>query len=75
MEDEGITFVTGVEVGKDKKGSEIMESNDAMLLCLGATWPRDLPIPGMIVLIVYVVNCYTSYLTSKNKHRTGAYNN
>ncbi|KAL4232715.1 hypothetical protein ACF0H5_007403 [Mactra antiquata] len=46
MEDEGITFVTGVEVGKDMKGSELLDDYDAVLLSLGATWPRDLPIPG-----------------------------
>ena len=46
MEDEGIVFHTGVEVGKDMKGEDILKENDAMLLALGSTWPRDLPIPG-----------------------------
>ena len=47
MEDEGIIFHTGVEVGKDMKAEEILKDHDAMLLALGSTWPRDLPIPGM----------------------------
>lgn len=42
--------MTGVEVGKDKMGSDLMKENDAMLLATGSTWPRDLPIPGMIEL-------------------------
>ena len=46
LEDEGIVFQTGVEVGKDLKGEEILKDHDAMLLALGSTWPRDLPIPG-----------------------------
>ncbi|XP_053987028.1 uncharacterized protein LOC128880703 isoform X1 [Hylaeus volcanicus] len=43
---EGITFKTGVNVGKDISAKELREQYDAMLLCTGATWPRDLPIPG-----------------------------
>ena len=46
MEAEGIEFKTGVEVGQDVKGEEILKENDAMLMALGSTWPRDLPIPG-----------------------------
>ncbi|XP_060602982.1 uncharacterized protein LOC132756035 [Ruditapes philippinarum] len=46
MEQEGITFVSGVEIGKDKLGSELTKEYDAMLLSMGAAWPRDLPIPG-----------------------------
>lgn len=41
---EGITFQTGVHVGKDMKASELLEKNDAVLLTTGATWPRDLPL-------------------------------
>uniref|UniRef100_UPI0014793D12 putative glutamate synthase [NADPH] isoform X1 n=2 Tax=Osmia lignaria TaxID=473952 RepID=UPI0014793D12 len=43
---EGITFKTGVNVGKDISAKELAEQYDAMLLCTGATWPRDLQIPG-----------------------------
>ena len=39
-------FKTGVEVGKDVKGEEILKDHDALLMALGSTWPRDLPIPG-----------------------------
>ncbi|XP_058809290.1 uncharacterized protein LOC131674568 [Phymastichus coffea] len=43
---EGITFKTGVNVGKDVSAKELHEQYDAVLICTGATWPRDLPIPG-----------------------------
>ncbi|CAK9821685.1 Glutamate synthase [NADH] [Anthophora retusa] len=43
---EGITFKTGVDVGKHISVKELHEQYDALLLCTGATWPRDLQIPG-----------------------------
>ncbi|XP_015600408.1 putative glutamate synthase [NADPH] isoform X3 [Cephus cinctus] len=43
---EGIIFKTGVNVGKDISAKELKEQFNAVLLCTGATWPRDLPIPG-----------------------------
>ena len=46
MTEEGIEFVTGVEVGKDLSAQKLKKENDAVLLALGATHPRDLPIPG-----------------------------
>lgn len=46
MTQEGITFTCGQEVGKDLPATDILAENDAMVLALGATYPRDLPIPG-----------------------------
>ena len=43
---EGVTFVTGVEIGKDKSAEELRQEFDAIVLCGGATKPRDLPIEG-----------------------------
>ncbi len=43
---EGINFVTKVEVGIDISGKEIVAQNDAVVVCTGATKPRDLPIEG-----------------------------
>ena len=43
---EGIIFKTGVDVGKDVTTQELRKEFDAVLLTTGATWPRDLPIPG-----------------------------
>ena len=49
LEREGITFKTNINVGKDVTAKSIMDQNDAVVCALGATWPRDLPIPGTLV--------------------------
>lgn len=46
MEAEGVTFKTGVEVGKNLSAERLLTDFDATVLCTGATKPRDLPIPG-----------------------------
>ena len=50
MQEEGITFVTGADIGSGKNGTRSVTSlaaeSDALLLATGATRPRDLPIPG-----------------------------
>jgi len=46
MAAEGVEFKTGVEVGKDVDPVELQKEYDAVLLSVGSTVPRDLPIPG-----------------------------
>jgi glutamate synthase (NADPH/NADH) len=46
MAKEGIEFRTNVEVGKDIDSNRLFREYDAILLATGATWPRDLNIPG-----------------------------
>ncbi len=46
MEAYGVTFSTGVEVGINLAVERLMEDFSAVVLCTGATKPRDLPIPG-----------------------------
>ena len=46
MEQEGVQFVTGVNVGTDKSAQELLDSFDAVVLCTGAKQPRDLNVPG-----------------------------
>jgi len=46
MEDEGIVFKCNTEVGKDITSQQLMSDFDAIVLCTGATKPRDLPIDG-----------------------------
>ncbi len=46
MAAEGVIFKTGVNVGVDISGDELRSRFDAVVLCGGATKPRDLPIPG-----------------------------
>ncbi len=46
LADEGVKFVTSCEIGKDLDAVHLREENDAIVLCVGATKPRDLTIPG-----------------------------
>ncbi len=46
MEQEGVTFWTSMEVGKDIPAQRLAEHYDAIVLAGGAEQPRDLPIPG-----------------------------
>ena len=46
MEEEGIRFVTNCNIGKDKKASSLLKEYDRVLLCCGASNPRDIKVPG-----------------------------
>ena len=46
MKAEGISFVTNTEVGKDYPVAALEADYDAIVLCGGATKPRDLPVEG-----------------------------
>lgn len=46
MEAEGVVFQTGVDVGKDRKASQIRKDFDRVVLACGASNPRDISVPG-----------------------------
>jgi glutamate synthase (NADPH/NADH) small chain len=46
MEAEGILFKTGVRVGVDSADGTLFNNFDAVVICTGATRPRELAIPG-----------------------------
>ncbi|MCC8028287.1 MAG: glutamate synthase subunit beta [Lachnospiraceae bacterium] len=46
MKEEGITFLTGVNIGKDEKAADILKNYDAVVLACGAKNPRDINAPG-----------------------------
>jgi glutamate synthase (NADPH) small chain len=46
MRREGTVFRPGVAVGSDLPATDLRERFDALVLAVGATVPRDLPIPG-----------------------------
>ncbi|AYY12880.1 glutamate synthase subunit beta [Actinobacteria bacterium YIM 96077] len=46
MRAEGTIFRTGIEVGETLTGQELKRRYDAVVLAVGATQARDLPIPG-----------------------------
>ena len=46
LEEEGIEFIVNTEIGKDIKAEQLEADYDAVVLCMGATVRRELPIPG-----------------------------
>jgi glutamate synthase (NADPH) small chain len=46
MEEEGITFQTNTDIGNNYPAEKLLKEFDAVVLCTGATKPRDLPIEG-----------------------------
>lgn len=46
LEDEGVTFKCGVNIGKDISAEQLRKDYDSVVVCTGATKARDLPIPG-----------------------------
>ncbi|MGI9534206.1 MAG: glutamate synthase small subunit, partial [Thermodesulfobacteriota bacterium] len=70
LSEEGINFKTSVEVGKDICSKELVDENDAVVICTGATKPRDLPIEGRELGGIYYAMQYLrantkSFLDSK----------
>jgi glutamate synthase (NADPH) small chain len=46
MAAEGVNFVANTEVGRDYPSEKLLREFDAVILCTGATKPRDLPVEG-----------------------------
>ena len=46
MEAEGVTFVTGADVGKTRKAEKLLKEYDSVILACGASNPRDINAPG-----------------------------
>ncbi len=46
LEDSGVIFKCNVNVGTDITAEQLLKDFDAVVICTGATKPRDLPIPG-----------------------------
>jgi glutamate synthase (NADPH/NADH) small chain len=67
MRQEGVRFVTSVEV-KGDKALEIRKDHDAMVLACGATVPRDLPVPGRELGGVHFA---MEFLTQQNRKVAG----
>jgi glutamate synthase (NADPH/NADH) small chain len=70
MEAEGLKVMTGVEVGKDISGKEIMKKYDAVCLAIGAMHPRDLEVEGRELDGIHFA---MEYLTQQNRVNDGTY--
>jgi glutamate synthase (NADPH/NADH) small chain len=46
LEDSGVIFKCNVNVGTDITAEQLLKDFDSVVICTGATKPRDLPIPG-----------------------------
>ncbi|MBD2704965.1 glutamate synthase subunit beta [Spirosoma sp. BT702] len=68
MEDEGITFKTGINVGVDLKANDLLNDFDLVMLTGGSTVPRDLPIPGRSLKGIYPA---MEFLSQQNKRNAG----
>jgi glutamate synthase (NADPH/NADH) small chain len=68
MEEEGIEFRCGVDVGKDVSAEQLTKDYDAVLLTGGSTLGRDLPIPGRELEGVHYA---MEFLPQQNKRNAG----
>ncbi len=72
---EGVTFICNTEIGKDLPAEDLLRDFDAVILCIGSTRPRDLPIEGRGLQGIHFA---MEFLTSNTKalldqHRNGQY--
>ncbi len=65
MEQEGVTFKTGVNIGVDVEPAALKDQHDAVVLCGGAEQPRDIAIPGRALQGVHFAMDYLSQQTRK----------
>jgi glutamate synthase (NADPH/NADH) small chain len=64
MAQEGVVFRPGLNIGVDVPVSALRRDFDAIVLCGGATAPRDLPIPGRDLPGIHFA---VDYLTQQNR--------
>ena len=64
MAQEGVVFRPGLNIGVDVPVSALRRDFDAIVLCGGATAPRDLPIPGRELQGIHFA---VDYLTQQNR--------
>lgn len=65
LQKEGITFKTNAEVGVNVSTDELKKQHDAVVICTGATVPRDLPILGRELSGIHFA---MDFLTDQNRN-------
>jgi glutamate synthase (NADPH/NADH) small chain len=75
MEAEGVKFLTNAEVGVNYPAANLLKEFDAVVLCTGATKPRDLPVEGRNLKgIHFAMEFLTHNMRSLlDQHRNGNY--
>lgn len=78
MKEEGVTFVTNTEIGKDIPAKQLQDEFDSVVLATGATVPRDLPVEGRALNGVHFAMEFLSKNTKSlldSEHKDGEYIN
>ena len=65
MEEEGVKFVVNADVGKNVKAEDLLKQYDSVILCCGASNPRDIKAPGREAQGIYFA---VDFLTRSTKH-------
>lgn len=65
MEEEGVEFVVNADVGKNIKAEDLLKQYDSVILCCGASNPRDIKAPGREAQGIYFA---VDFLTRSTKH-------
>src|SRR5262245_27214897 len=75
MAKEGVTFTTNTEVGKNYPAESLLKEFDAVVICTGATKPRDLPIEGRQLKGIHFAMEFLHANTKSliDKHQNGSY--
>ena len=75
LEEEGVKFVCNTEVGKDFPVENLLKEFDAVVLCTGATKPRDLPIEGRQLKGIHFAMEFLTANTQAilDKHQNGGF--
>jgi glutamate synthase (NADPH) small chain len=64
LEQEGITFICNANIGVDISPQQLIDDHDAVILCIGAGKPRDLPVEGRNFKGIYYA---MDFLTANTK--------
>ena len=75
LEQEGIKFVCDCDVGKTLPARQLLDEFDAVVLCTGATKPRDLPVEGRQLKGIHFAMDFLTANTQSllDGHRNGDY--
>src|SRR5438105_5786778 len=73
METEGVKFINNTEVGVNYPAEKLLKEFDAVVLCTGATKPRDLPIDGRNLKGVHFAMDFLTHNTRSllDRHKNG----
>jgi glutamate synthase (NADPH/NADH) small chain len=75
MEAEGVKFVTNTYVGGNYPAEKLMTEFEAVILCTGATKPRDLPIAGRNLKGIHFAMDFLTHNTRSllDQHKNGSF--